>query len=110
LRSCAESPCTQVLNERLSVEPEIDAQIVHTGQHYDEGMSEVFFRQLGLPWPHISLTVGSAPNGAQTGRVLERFEAASIDRPADGHASDRIVHVLRAAIVPRSEALLVAGR
>ena len=67
------------LYKRLSVVPDIDAQIVHTGQHYDEAMSDVFFRQLDLPAPHISLTVGSAPHGAQTGRVLERFEAALIE-------------------------------
>ena len=67
----------------LNAVPGIDAQIVHTGQHYDEAMSDVFFRQLGLPPPHISLTVGSATHGAQTGRVLERFEAALIEhRPA----------------------------
>jgi UDP-N-acetylglucosamine 2-epimerase (non-hydrolysing) len=71
------------LYKRLSVDPDIDAQIVHTGQHYDEAMSDVFFRQLGLPAPHISLTVGSAPHGAQTGRVLERFESALLEhRPA----------------------------
>src|SRR5438067_72291 len=71
------------LYKSLSVAPEIDAQVVHTGQHYDGPMSEVFFRQLGLPTPHISLTVGSAPHGAQTGRVLERFESALMEhRPA----------------------------
>jgi UDP-N-acetylglucosamine 2-epimerase (non-hydrolysing) len=71
------------LYRSLSAVPQIDTRIVHTGQHYDEAMSDVFFRQLGLPQPHISLTVGSAPHGAQTGRVLERFEAALIEhRPA----------------------------
>jgi UDP-N-acetylglucosamine 2-epimerase (non-hydrolysing) len=67
------------LYKRLSALPDLDARIVHTGQHYDEAMSDVFFRQLDLPPPHISLTVGSAPHGAQTGRVLERFESALIE-------------------------------
>jgi UDP-N-acetylglucosamine 2-epimerase (non-hydrolysing) len=71
------------LYRRLSAVPDLDAQIVHTGQHYDEAMSDVFFRQLGLPAPHISLAVGSAPHGAQTGRVLERFESTLMEnRPA----------------------------
>src|ERR1700730_13946389 len=71
------------LYRRLSAVPDLDVQIVHTGQHYDEAMSDVFFRQLGLPAPHISLAVGSAPHGAQTGRVLERFESALMEhRPA----------------------------
>jgi UDP-N-acetylglucosamine 2-epimerase (non-hydrolysing) len=67
------------LFKRLSAVPDLETQIVHTGQHYDAAMSDVFFEQLGLPQPHISLTVGSAPHGAQTGRVLERFEAALME-------------------------------
>lgn len=71
------------LHKRLSAVAELDVRIVHTGQHYDQAMSDVFFRQLGLPAPHISLEVGSAPHGAQTGRVLERFESALVEyRPA----------------------------
>jgi UDP-N-acetylglucosamine 2-epimerase (non-hydrolysing) len=49
--------------------------LVHTGQHYDAAMSDLFFRQLGIPEPDVHLEVGSAPHGAQTARVLERFEA-----------------------------------
>jgi UDP-N-acetylglucosamine 2-epimerase (non-hydrolysing) len=55
---------------------EADVRIVHTGQHYDRAMSEVFFQQLGLPEPHISLQVGSGSHASQTARILERFEAA----------------------------------
>jgi UDP-N-acetylglucosamine 2-epimerase (non-hydrolysing) len=57
--------------------------IVHTGQHYDSSMSDVFFDQLGLPVPDITLQVGSAPHGAQTARVLERFEAALKEHEPD---------------------------
>jgi UDP-N-acetylglucosamine 2-epimerase (non-hydrolysing) len=71
------------LYKRLAAVAGVDVRIVHTGQHYDEAMSEVFFRQLGLPPPHLRLAVGSAPHGAQTGRVLEKFEAALLEhRPA----------------------------
>jgi UDP-N-acetylglucosamine 2-epimerase (non-hydrolysing) len=48
--------------------------IVHTGQHYDEQMSDVFFRQLGLPTPDLHLGVGSGSHAAQTARVMEAFE------------------------------------
>ena len=48
--------------------------LVHTGQHYDEGMSDVFFRQLGIPEPDVHLGVGSGSHGAQTGRILAAFE------------------------------------
>jgi len=49
-------------------------KIVHTGQHYDPDLSDVFFRELELPRPAYRLEVGSAPHGAQTGRMLEAIE------------------------------------
>lgn len=55
--------------------PGIDAVLVHTGQHYDENMSEVFFRELGLPRPEINLGVGSGTHAAQTAGILTSFEA-----------------------------------
>jgi UDP-N-acetylglucosamine 2-epimerase (non-hydrolysing) len=56
-----------------------EAQLVHTGQHYDDFMSDVFFGQLGIPRPDAYLRVGSAPHGAQTGRILEAFERYLLD-------------------------------
>ncbi len=57
--------------------------IVHTGQHYDENMSEVFFRELGIPLPDYNLNVGSASHGVQTARMIEGIEAILIkEKPA----------------------------
>jgi UDP-N-acetylglucosamine 2-epimerase len=48
--------------------------LVHTGQHYDEGMSEIFFRELGIPAPDVNLGIGSGPHGAQTAAMLDGIE------------------------------------
>jgi UDP-N-acetylglucosamine 2-epimerase (non-hydrolysing) len=48
--------------------------VVHTGQHYDPAMSQVFFEELGIPEPDHLLGVGSASHGVQTARVIERLE------------------------------------
>ncbi|MDQ2872295.1 MAG: UDP-N-acetylglucosamine 2-epimerase (non-hydrolyzing) [Candidatus Eremiobacteraeota bacterium] len=52
----------------------IDEWLVHTGQHYDARMSDVFFEELGLPQPRYQLGVGSASHGVQTGEMMARLE------------------------------------
>lgn len=61
----------------------IEEIILHTGQHYDEGMSQVFFDQLGIPQPHVQLDAGSASHGVQTARMLEGIEKAIMDQRPD---------------------------
>jgi UDP-GlcNAc3NAcA epimerase len=58
-------------------------KIVHTGQHYDANMSDVFFDELGIPAPSFHLGIGSGPHGAQTGRMLESIEAVIGDEHPD---------------------------
>ncbi|MDO3379705.1 UDP-N-acetylglucosamine 2-epimerase (non-hydrolyzing) [Geoalkalibacter halelectricus] len=53
---------------------DIDYVLVHTGQHYDEKMSKLFFVDLGMPKPHVDLEVGSGSHARQTGEVLMRIE------------------------------------
>jgi UDP-N-acetylglucosamine 2-epimerase (non-hydrolysing) len=52
----------------------IDCCLVHTGQHYDAAMSEVFFRELGIPEPQVNLGVGSGSHAVQTANVMLGFE------------------------------------
>ena len=61
----------------------IDHLIVHTGQHYDEKMSDLFFRQLGIPEPDINLEVGSGSHATQTADIMKRFEPVLIEHKPD---------------------------
>lgn len=58
---------------------QIEDLIVHTGQHYDAAMSDVFFEQLNIPLPDVNLNVGSGSHGAQTGRMLEEIEKVLVE-------------------------------
>lgn len=61
----------------------IDALLVHTGQHYDEVMSRIFFDELGIPKPDLNLEVGSASHAVQTAEVMKRFEPVCIEHRPD---------------------------
>ncbi len=55
-------------------DPRFDARLVHTGQHYDDKLSKVFFEDLRIPRPDIELEVGSASHAQQTAEIMRRFE------------------------------------
>ncbi|SNC65329.1 UDP-N-acetylglucosamine 2-epimerase (non-hydrolysing) [Kytococcus aerolatus] len=58
----------------------VEQLLVHTGQHYDEKMSDVFFRQLGIPEPDVNLGVGSGTHGVQTAKVMMGLEELFTER------------------------------
>jgi UDP-N-acetylglucosamine 2-epimerase (non-hydrolysing) len=60
-----------------------DQKLVHTGQHYDIAMSDVFFTDLGMPVPDIHLGVGSGSHAEQTAKVLVGFERVCLDEKPD---------------------------
>ena len=64
----------------------VPQRLVHTGQHYDRAMSDVFFEELGLPEPDLNLGVGSGRHGAQTAALLVALEEAFL-----AEAPDRVV-------------------
>ncbi|MFT4584197.1 MAG: UDP-N-acetylglucosamine 2-epimerase (non-hydrolyzing) [Gammaproteobacteria bacterium] len=53
---------------------DFEYRIVHTGQHYDSGMSDIFFEELGIPEPHYHLEVGSGGHSEQTATIMSRFD------------------------------------
>jgi len=63
--------------------PSIKPILVHTGQHYDERMSKVFFDDLGLPKPYIDLGVGSASHAVQAAKIMIEFEKVCIETRPD---------------------------
>ena len=74
IKAAAISRAIKAHNEGLPDE-RIEEHILHTGQHYDANMSEVFFRELGIPEPDYNLHVGSGSHGVQTARIIEGIEA-----------------------------------
>jgi UDP-GlcNAc3NAcA epimerase len=62
---------------------EIEEIIVHTGQHYDKNMSDVFFTELEIPKPQINLKVGSSSHGAQTALMIEKIEKVMLEYSPD---------------------------
>src|SRR2546422_2596510 len=71
------APVSRVLREHH------DEFLLHTGQHYDEAMSDLFFRQLNIPAPDRNLEVGSGLHGAQTAAMLSGIEAVALDFKPD---------------------------
>ena len=73
------APVMRALGEHDGVQQ----TLVHTGQHYDFNMSDVFFQQLGMPAPDTNLEVGSGSHAQQTSQIIARFEAVVLDRKPD---------------------------
>jgi UDP-N-acetylglucosamine 2-epimerase (non-hydrolysing) len=67
----------------LSGRPEVQQAVVHTGQHYDFNMSDVFFQELGLPAPDVNLEVGSGSHAQQTSQIIGRIEPVVLERRPD---------------------------
>lgn len=63
--------------------PDIEEYIIHTGQHYDYNMSDVFFDDMDIPRPSINLNINNLSHGAMTGRMIEEIEKVIIDIKPD---------------------------
>ncbi|MGA9353098.1 MAG: UDP-N-acetylglucosamine 2-epimerase (non-hydrolyzing) [Terriglobales bacterium] len=71
-----------VLNA-LRAHEHVTQTLVHTGQHYDANMSDIFFEQLGIPAPDVNLAVGSGTHARQTAEIMMRFEPVVLEAKPD---------------------------
>jgi len=71
------------LSRVLKSFPQIEEIIVHTGQHFDEKMSDVFFEEMEIPKPKYNLNINGLSHGAMTGQMLERIEKTIIEEKPD---------------------------
>jgi UDP-GlcNAc3NAcA epimerase len=62
---------------------QLEEFIVHTGQHYDENMSNVFFEEMEIPKPNYNLAVGSGTHGLQTAKMIEGLEKIFLEEKPD---------------------------
>lgn len=81
---------------------DIDFQIIHSGQHFDDKMNKIFFEELEIPKPYENLHINSLPHGAMVGKIMEEFEALCLkEKPdliiVDGDTNSTIAGALVAA-------------
>lgn len=72
-----------VVSRAIASDGRMCETIVHTGQHFDANMSEVFFSEMAIPKPHYNLNISSLSHGAMTGRMLEKIEEVLLQEKPD---------------------------
>jgi UDP-GlcNAc3NAcA epimerase len=71
-----------MVSRELARRSDVKEIIIHTGQHFDENMSDIFFKEMAIPKPHYNFDIHSLKHGAMTGKMLEKIEEAlSSERP-----------------------------
>ena len=68
-----------VVSRAIQETPNIEEFIIHTGQHFDKNMSEVFFKEMNIPTPNLNLNINSLNHGAMTGNMMQKIEPILFD-------------------------------
>ncbi len=69
---------------KMDFKDQVNEVILHTGQHYDDSMSDIFFREMQIPQPNYNLKIGSASHGSQTGQMIEGIEKVILKEQPQG--------------------------
>jgi len=106
--------CRAIERYNRSARDAIEDLILHTGQHYDDDMSKIFFDELAIPRPAINLEIGSGGHGEQTGRMLMGIEKVIVDTEPDvvviyGDTNSTVAGALAAAKLQVPVAHVEAG-
>lgn len=72
-----------VISKQIAQNKNLKEIIIHTGQHYDENMSDLFFKQMQIPQPGYNLSIGNLSHGAMTGRMIEKIESILLKEQPD---------------------------
>ncbi|MBR1643416.1 MAG: UDP-N-acetylglucosamine 2-epimerase (non-hydrolyzing) [Butyrivibrio sp.] len=77
------APIIKAIKEAQEKGSDISYRLVHTGQHYDEKMSQTFFDELNIPYPDVNLGCGGGTQAEQTANIMVRFEKELMENPCD---------------------------
>lgn len=103
------APIIRSMEMRANAGAPLNYRLIHTGQHYDQLMSDSFFEQLGIPEPHLNLEVGSGTQAAQTGAIMVRYEKVLQEAPADlCLVVGDVTSTLACTITAKKQSILVA--
>jgi UDP-N-acetylglucosamine 2-epimerase (non-hydrolysing) len=93
----------------LQAQQALSFKIIHTGQHYDRDMNEVFFEELGIPQPDLFMAAGGGSHAQQTGKIMVGFEElCSAERPAAVLVVGDVNSTLACSIVAKKQGIPVA--
>ncbi|MFG6416573.1 non-hydrolyzing UDP-N-acetylglucosamine 2-epimerase [Roseateles sp. DC23W] len=97
------------LMRAIAADGRLQARLIHTGQHFDRDMNDVFFQELGIPTPDVRLNCGGGTHAEQTGKIMVAYEACvSAERPACCLVVGDVNSTLACAIVAKKAGVPVA--